>query len=49
MSWRRLFHSMQAAWQALQPMQRVTSMSLATCCSKLRADGGVRVDAERLM
>jgi hypothetical protein len=37
---------MHAAWHALQPMQRVTSMSLATCCSVRRADGGVVVDAE---
>src|SRR5215470_10546308 len=27
---RRSFHSRQAAWQALQPMQRETSMSFAT-------------------
>jgi hypothetical protein len=37
---------MQAAWQALQPMQRVTSMSLATSCSCRRTDGGVMVVAE---
>jgi hypothetical protein len=38
---------MQAAWQALQPMQRLTSISFATSASCLRTDGGVRVDAER--
>ena len=27
---RRSFHSMQATWQALQPMHLVVSMSLAT-------------------
>jgi hypothetical protein len=32
-SCRRLFHSMQAAWQALQPMQRLTSISFATSAS----------------
>jgi hypothetical protein len=40
---------MQADWQALQPMQRLTSMSLATSSSWLRACGGVMVDAERRM
>ena len=37
---------MQAAWQALQPMQRETSMSLATSIV-LRAPGGVNVVADR--
>jgi hypothetical protein len=37
---------MQAAWQALQPMQRETSMSFATS-SAWRAEGGVKVVAER--
>jgi hypothetical protein len=40
---------MQAAWQALQPMQRLTSISFATSCSWSRMAGGVRVDADRLM
>jgi hypothetical protein len=40
---------MQAAWHALHPMQRLTSISLATSASCLRTEGGVRVDAERLM
>ena len=40
---------MQAAWHALQPMQRVTSMSLATSCSCLRTEGGVMVVAEMRM
>ena len=31
---------MQAAWQALQPMQRERSMSFATSGRKERADGG---------
>src|SRR6266568_1327189 len=37
---------MQAAWQALHPMQRETSMSFATS-SVLRAPGGGEVAAER--
>jgi hypothetical protein len=40
---------MQAAWHALQPMQRLTSISLATSCSWRRTEGGVSVDAERRM
>jgi hypothetical protein len=40
---------MQADWQALQPMQRLTSISLATSCSWSRARGGVSVEAERRM
>src|SRR5512139_2743812 len=39
---------MQAAWQALQPMQRETSMSLATS-SVERADGPWKVVAERFL
>jgi hypothetical protein len=38
---------MHADWQALQPMQRLTSISLATWSSWLRAIGGVMVVAER--
>ncbi len=37
---------MQAAWQALQPMQRLTSISFATSASWSRAEGGVAVEAE---
>jgi hypothetical protein len=37
---------MHAAWQALQPMQRLVSMSLATWSSVRRVDGGVNVEAE---
>jgi len=37
---------MQAAWQALHPMQRETSMSLAIS-SVRRTRGGVKVEAER--
>jgi hypothetical protein len=40
---------MQADWHALQPMQRLTSISFATWSSWLRIEGGVRVDADRLM
>ena len=40
---------MQAAWHALQPMQRVTSISLATSWSCRRTDGGVIVVAEMRM
>jgi hypothetical protein len=40
---------MHADWQALQPMQRLTSMSLATWSSWLRVIGGVIVEAERRM
>ena len=37
---------MQAAWQALQPMQRDTSISFATSgCT--RTCGGISVEAER--
>jgi hypothetical protein len=42
---RRSFHSRQAAWQALQPMQRETSMSLAISTAS-RTLGGVVVVAE---
>jgi hypothetical protein len=37
---------MQAAWQALHPMQRETSISLATSIA-LRTPGGVKVVADR--
>jgi hypothetical protein len=37
---------MQAAWQALQPIQRETSISLATSIV-LRTPGGVKVVADR--
>jgi hypothetical protein len=40
---------MQADWHALQPMQRLTSISFETSCSWLRAEGGVIVVADRLM
>src|SRR5580700_12289619 len=43
---RRLFHSMHAAWHAVQPMQRLVSISLATSTSWSRTDGGVNVVAE---
>jgi hypothetical protein len=39
---------MQADWQALQPMQRETSMSLATS-SVCRAEGPSKVVAERFL
>jgi hypothetical protein len=38
---------MQAAWQALQPMQRDTSISFPTSIV-LRAEGGEKIDADRL-
>ena len=41
---RRSFHSMQAVWQALQPMHLETSISLATsppCASRTLGDGVV--------
>src|ERR671923_707736 len=41
------FHSMQAVWQALQPMHLDASMSLAT--SVWRSAGGVIVEADRRM
>ena len=46
---RRSFHSMQATWQALQPMHLVVSMSLATCpAAQARAHSGTgSVVAER--
>src|ERR1700682_4210047 len=48
MSLRRSFHSMQATWQALQPMHLVVSMSFATwpVCAP-RTSGSGRVVAER--
>jgi len=39
---------MQATWQALQPMQEDTSMSLATSATLLRACADGVVVAERL-
>jgi hypothetical protein len=42
------FHSMQATWQALQPMHLVVSISLATSCC-WRTEGGTVVVAERAM
>src|ERR1700730_11701869 len=48
-SGRRLFHSIHADWHALQPMQRLTSISFATSCSWLRMEGGVMFDADCLM
>src|SRR5271154_2632434 len=48
MSSRRSFHSMQATWQALQPMHLVVSMSFATWpVYASRASGSGRVVAER--
>src|SRR3989440_1213630 len=45
---RRSFHSMQATWQALQPMHLVVSMSLATVpVYAARTPGGAVVVAER--
>src|SRR5947209_7974076 len=45
---RRLFHSSQATWQALQPMQRDTSISLATSSSlPARICGGTSLEADR--
>src|SRR5438874_4040678 len=45
---RRSFHSMQATWQALQPMHLVVSMSLATVPAyDSRTPGGAVVVAER--
>src|SRR5690625_4813102 len=46
---RRSFHSMHATWQALQPMHRVVSISLATpppTAGLVRAVGGCTVVAE---
>src|SRR5271168_320654 len=50
MSSRRSFHSMQATWQALQPMHLVVSMSFATCpVYAPRTSGSGSVVAERRM
>src|SRR5690606_18586970 len=44
---RKSFHCMHATWQALQPMQLETSISLVTSVTCRRATGGCVVVAER--